>query len=140
MPISRLLWLLLAALGFAASPARAQIILIANSSLNADTISRDDLRDIFTGASTGLRSGQRAKPVLLNKGPAHDLFMSTYIGLNDRQFRSDWLSLVFAGKTAMPVSFDTESEVVDYVAQHPSAIGYIHKITPHAAVKTLTMK
>ena len=137
MKIRATFCLFLAAAGLSV-PARAQVIIIANPGLKADSISRDELRDIFTGASSNLRSGPRIKPVLLNKGPAHDHFMSTYMGLNDKQFRSDWLSLVFAGKSVMPPGFDTEPEVVDYVAQHATAIGYIHKTTPHANVKILT--
>jgi hypothetical protein len=76
----------------------------------------------------------------LNKGAAHDQFLSTFIGVKNTQFRSNWSSLVFAGQAAMPPSFDSEAEVVDYVAHHPFAFGYIQKETPHEGVKVLAVK
>jgi len=123
-----------------ALPSHAQIVLIANPQLKIDSISKEDVRDIFTGVTADLHSGVRVKPVLLKKGPSHDEFLAAFIGVKATQFRSDWMSLVFAGKMFLPPSFDSETEVVDFVASHAGGIGYIHKITPHKGVTVLTVQ
>ena len=118
----------------------AQVVIIANANMKVESISKDDVRDVFTGASTNLRFGPHARPVLVNKGKLNDEFMSTYLGMKDMEFRAGWVSLVFAGKMVMPPSFDSESEVVEYVAHHPFTLGYIHAGTPHDGVKVLVGK
>ena len=131
--------LLLASAGFwFAANSSAQVVIIANANMKVESISKDDVRDIFTGASTSLRFGPHARPVLLNKGKVHEEFMSTYLlGMKDAEFRSGWRGLMFAGKMVLPPSFETEGEVVDYVAHHPFTLGYIHAKTPHDGVKVL---
>jgi hypothetical protein len=136
--------LLTAMLAFAwslsAIHAHAQMVIIASPELKIDSISKEEIHDIFTGVSADLRSGTRIKPVLLKKGPAHDEFLSTFIGVKAAQFRPDWMGLLFAGKMLLPPTLDSEAEVVDYVGHHPASLGYIHKATPHKNVVILTVR
>lgn len=124
----------------AAESSSAQVVIIANANMKVDSISKDDVRDVFTGASTNLRFGPHARPVLMSKGRLNDEFMSVYIGMKDGEFHAGWVSLVFAGKMVMPPTFESEGEVVEYVAHHPFTLGYIHAGTPHDAVKVLAGK
>jgi hypothetical protein len=124
----------------AAAQLHAQMVIIASPELKIASISKNDVRDIFTGATADLRSGTHVKPVLLKKGPVQDEFLVTFIGVKETQFRSDWVSLLFAGKMFLPPTLDLETDVVDFVAHHPSSIGYIHKATPHKGVVVLTVK
>jgi hypothetical protein len=93
---------------------------------------------VFTGASTSLGGGS-VTPILLKAGPAHDEFLSAYIGKNDTAFRAGWRSLVFSGQATMPKSLDSEAAVVEYVAHNAGAIGYVGKATPHEGVKVLAV-
>lgn len=140
--MNRFLIALFVALGFLAlaSHAQAQVVVIANPSVKAADVSKSDLRDVFTGASSSLKDGSHVTPVLLKQGGAHDEFLSTYIGKNDTTFRASWRSLVFSGQATMPKSLDSESAVVDYVAHNAGAIGYIGKATPHEGVKVLSVR
>jgi hypothetical protein len=136
-----LLALLLACAGaLCAVPAHAQIIIIASPNMNVDSISKDEVRDIFTGASTNLRLGLRAKPALLKEGAAHDEFLAGYIGIKDVQFRYNWRALLFAGQSSIPPSLDTETQMVEFVAHNLFTLGYIHKATPHEGVRVLQVK
>jgi ABC-type phosphate transport system substrate-binding protein len=54
--------LLIAACAFAVR-AESQVIVIANSSVKATDVSKSDLRDVFTGASSSLKDGSRVTPV-----------------------------------------------------------------------------
>jgi ABC-type phosphate transport system substrate-binding protein len=131
--------LLIAACAFAVR-AESQVIVIANSSVKATDVSKSDLRDVFTGASSSLKDGSRVTPVLLKQGAAHDEFLSTYVGKSDAPFRASWRSLVFSGQASMPKSLDGEAAMVEFVAHTPGAIGYLGKATPHQGVKVLVVR
>jgi hypothetical protein len=120
--------------------AHAQAIVIANPGVKSADVSKSDLRDVFTGAASSLKDGSHVTPVLLKSGPAHDEFLSEYIGKGDTAFRASWRSLVFSGQASMPKSLDSDSAVVDYVAHNAGAIGYIAKSTPHDGVKVLPVR
>jgi len=122
-----------------AAHAQAQVIVIANPSVKASDVSKNDLKDVFTGASTSLGGGSVA-PVLLKAGAAHEAFLQAYIGKNDTAYRAGWRSLVFSGQASMPKSLETDSAVVEFVAHNHGAIGYIGKAAPHEGVKVLTVK
>lgn len=59
---------LMAALG-SAKRMRAQVVVIANPSVKSADISRNDLRDVFTGITSNLKDGSHVVPVLLKDGP-----------------------------------------------------------------------
>jgi hypothetical protein len=130
--------LLLAAAFFSAS-AGAQVLVIANPSVKATEVSKSELKDAFTGASSSL-ADSHVTPVLLKGSAANDEFLSTYIGKNDTAFRASWRSLVFSGQASMPKSLDSDAAMVDYVAHNAGAIGYISKAAPHEGVKVLTVR
>jgi len=134
-----LLLLLAAVVAILCRTAQAQVVIIANPSVKATEVSASDLRDIFDGASTSLK-GSAAVPVLLKQGTAHDEFLARYIGKSDSAFRASWRSMIFSGQGAMPWTLDSESAVIEYVEHTPGAIAYISKSTPHAGVKTLTVR
>jgi ABC-type phosphate transport system substrate-binding protein len=119
--------------------ANAEIVVIANPSVKANDISKDDLHDVFTGNATTLKDGSRVIPILLNEGSSQEEFLKAYIGKSDSAYRAGWRNLVFSGQAMMPKSLDSDAAVVQFVLSHPGAIGYIEKSSPHAGVKTLTV-
>ena len=61
---------------------QAQVIVIANPSVKTSEVSKNDLKDVFTGASTSLGGGS-VVPILLKAGAVHEEFLQAYIGKND---------------------------------------------------------
>ena len=122
------------------APVAAQVIVIANPSVKAASVSKAELRDVFTGASSSLNDGSRVVPVLLKQGATHTDFLSAYLGKNDAALRTGWRGLVFSGQAVMPKSLDSEAAVVEYVAHTSGALGYINTATPHDGVKVLTVQ
>jgi ABC-type phosphate transport system substrate-binding protein len=125
------------AAAISAGSAPAQVIVIANNSVKASGISKDELRDVFTGGATSLKDGSKVVPVLLKGGPANDAFLKEYIGKGDSAFRAGWRSLVFSGQATMPKSLDDDAAVAAFVAHNPGAIGYVDKGSAHEGVKVL---
>jgi len=136
---NRIAVLILAVAAFSAAQAAAQVVVIANPSVKAAGVSKGDLRDVFSGASSSL-DGSHVAPVLLKAGPVSDEFLSAYVGKADGAFRAGWRSLVFSGQASMPRSFDSKGALVEYVAHNAGAIGYIGKATPHDGVKVLEVR
>jgi hypothetical protein len=122
------------------SNARAQVIVIANESVAASSVSMDDLRKVFSAGASNLKEGSHVVPVLLKAGPTHVEFLSTYVGRSDAGLQVCWRGLVMTGQGTMPKSFDSEVEVVQYVARKAGAIGYISEKTPHEGVKVLAIR
>jgi len=118
---------------------QAQVI-VANSSVKIAEISKSDLNEIFTGASSNFINGSRAIPATLKSGPVHEAFLKGYIGRTELLFRGNWRGLVFAGKGTMPHAFDTEAELIHYIASVPGSIGYVGTPPHDAQVKTLVVK
>jgi ABC-type phosphate transport system substrate-binding protein len=133
-------FLFLAAASLFVVQAKAQVIVIANPGVKATEVSKNDLKDVFTGAATALPGGGNVVPILLKAGTVHEEFLQAYIGKNDTAYRAGWRSLVFSGQASMPKSLDTDAAVVEFVAHNPSAIGYIGRATPHDGVKVLSVK
>ena len=137
--LSALFLLIAAGLVFTAR-AQGQVLVIANPIVNTAAVSKNDLRDVFTGSATTLPGGINVVPVLLKAGTAHEEFLQVYIGKNDAAYRAGWRSLVFSGQATMPKSLDSDAAVVDFVLHTPGAIGYIGKATSHEGVRVLTVK
>src|SRR5271156_6466990 len=87
----RLLFLLFGAIiPVLAQPARAQVVVIANSGVAVGDVSKAELHDIFTGVSSSLKGGGQVTPVLLKQGAAHESFLELYVGKSDSAFRASW--------------------------------------------------
>jgi ABC-type phosphate transport system substrate-binding protein len=121
-------------------PATAQVIVIANPSVKATAVSVDELRDIFTGMASSLKDGSRVTPVTLRGGATHEIFLKAYTGKNETAFRATWRGLVFSGQAMMPKVFESEEEMVAYVARTPGALGYVSKGVPTSGVRILSVR
>ena len=120
--------------------ASAQVLVIANSSVNTVGVSKAQLRDVFTGASSSLPGAAQVTPVLLKQGPVNDDFLDLYVGKSDSAFRAGWRSVLFSGQGVLPKTLDSDAAVVEYVSHTPGAVGYIGRTSPHEGVKTLIVR
>jgi ABC-type phosphate transport system substrate-binding protein len=133
-------FMLLAAASVLAVCAQAQVIVIANPSVKADVITKNDLRGVFTGNAITLKDGSQVVPILLRDGAAHEEFLLAYIGKDDAAYRAGWRSILFSGQGMMPKTLDSEAAVVEVVKHTAGAIGYIERTTPHEGVKVLAVR
>jgi hypothetical protein len=137
MSKTRCLILLLGSLG-AWSAAKAQdVVLVANKSVQISEISDSDLRAIFMGKKTRFADGSHAVPVTLKGGATHEVFLRNHLGEGPEDFRAQWRKLVFTGQGAMPISFASESALIEYVAATPGAVGYASRLPSRDGVKSL---
>lgn len=132
------LWLGLGAAAHAAG-VTADVKVIANPSVNASEISTEDLKAVFLGTKTTVADSQVA-PVLARAGRAHDVVLREYLRKSDTTLMTYYRGLVFTGKASMPKVFDSDADIVAYVARTRGAVGYVGAAVPAAGTKTLAIK
>jgi TonB family protein len=121
-----------------ASAVAADVKVIANPSVKADSISTHELKSLYLEEKSSL-NGTHVEPVIEKRGPAHEAFLRDYLGQTDDELQKYYQTLVFTGKGLMPKTVGSDAEVVAYVAKTRGAIGYVGASASMAGVKTLTI-
>jgi ABC-type phosphate transport system substrate-binding protein len=124
---------------FAICSLNAEVIIIANSGVAADSISSDAVSKIYLGKQTKWDDGSKIKVSLIKKGPSHDAFCSNLVGESSSKVSKVWKNVIFTGTGTPPKILKTEDKIVAYVAKTKGAIGYIDSGTAHEGVKTLSV-
>jgi TonB family protein len=128
-----------AILGLAFSHALASgVKVIANPSVELDSISASELKSVFLEEKNSLR-GTHVEPVLARGGPAHEAFLRQYVGRTNADLQTYYRSLVFTGRGSMPKALASDAEVVAYVAKTRGAIGYVSPESSADGVRTLAV-
>jgi TonB family protein len=117
----------------------SDIKVIANSTVTVDTISADELANIFMQGKNSLHDGSHVEPVLQKQGPTHRAFLRDVLHQSDDSLQNSYRALVFTGKGSMPKAFSSDAEVVAYVAKTNGAIGYVSADADTQGVKTLVI-
>lgn len=128
---------LLAVLMLGTSMARAEVVVIGNPA-GPDTITLDQVRDIYLNRSKALPNGQRAVPYELTEGDAsRDAFHNAVTGRSGAQLNAFWSQQVFTGKGQPPQEVGTEAAMKSSVASTPGSIGYIDSAQVDGSVKVI---
>ena len=131
---------IVAGLILASSIARAgDVKIIANSSVQAASISTGELKSVFLEEKNSLGDGTHVEPVLQKDGPVHDAFLHEYLDKTDDDLRTYYRALVFTGRGSMPKEVSSDADVVAYVTRTRGAIGYIDVETEADGVRTLVV-
>lgn len=113
------------------------VVVIANPSVTADSISLADLRSVFLLERSALKDGSFVAPVLQKSGTAHLAFLRRYLDRDQEEMRIYYQGLVFTGKGSMPKELNSDAEVIAYVAKTRGAIGYVSSLSSTEGVKVL---
>lgn len=129
--------ILLVALMLGTSLAQAEVVVIGNPA-GPDSISLDQVRDIYLNRSKALPGGQRAVPYELAEGNAtRDAFHDAVTGRSNAQLKAFWSQQVFTGKGRPPQEVGTEAAMKSSVASTPGSIGYIDAAQVDDSVKVI---
>jgi TonB family protein len=135
--------ILIAAAGFifswTAHAIASDVKIVANPSVRTDSISSSELRGIFMAERNSLKDGSHVAPVFERSGATHEAFLREVLNESAESLQSHYGALVFTGKASMPRSFNSDAEVLTYVAKTRGAIGYVSVATSADGVKVLTI-
>jgi len=132
--MKRALIALALAVGAVSAPLQAQdkeFVVIVNAFNPFVTIKADDLSRIFLKKTATWSNGQAAQPVDQPEGSnLRRRFTSRVLNRDTGSVKSYWQQQVFSGKAVPPPTLDTDAAVLEFVRQHPYAVGYISTSTP----------
>src|SRR5208282_1544783 len=117
----------------------SDVKIVANLSVRTDSISSSELRSIFMADRNSLRDGSYVEPVFERAGAVHTTFLRDVLRESSESLQSHYGALVFTGKARMPRSFNSDAEVLAYVASTRGAIGYVSASAGTEGVKVLAV-
>lgn len=119
-----------------AGQAFAETAVIVHPS-NGDSLSEQDVSQLFLGKSKAFPSGSTAVPYNLPEGDAaRSAFQSGVLGREDSQLKAYWSKQIFTGKGNPPKELSS-AELKAKVASDPEAIGYIDASQVDDSVKAV---
>src|SRR5579862_4806353 len=123
-----------------AGAASAQgVKVIANSSVQAASVSASDLKSVYLEEKSSLAGSGHVEPVLAKGGPAHEAFLKQVLRRNDSDLQIYYRGLVFTGHGSIPKTLDSDEAVIAYVAKTRGAIGYVSSSANAQGVRTLEL-
>jgi len=134
-----LIHVILAGMG---GPGRAQNLTGFQVIVNADnpltTISKAQLSKLLLKKEMKWENGKDVLPVDLKENSKTREEFSTQIhGRPVSAIRAFWQKMIFSGRQIPPPEKESDQAVIDYVAEHPGAVGYISSKTAITRVKKL---
>jgi len=132
--MKRALIALALAVGAVSAPLQAQdkeFVVIVNAFNPFVTIKADDLSRIFLKKTATWSNGQAAQPVDQPEGSnLRRRFTSRVLNRDTGSVKSYWQQQVFSGKAVPPPTLESDAAVLEFVRQHPYAVGYVSASTP----------
>ena len=113
------------------------IYIIANRSVPVNSLSKDDLRDIFLGKKTLWNETIKIVPVIMPSELIHNMFVVRYTRKLSPQFKNWWIRLVFTGEAIFPRIAVNPADMIRQVSEIEGAIGYSSEKVDNERVKTL---
>jgi len=135
-----LLFGLLSILTFATAGDHGEILIIANSQVQADRLTYAMIADIYQSRRGKWDNEQKIKVVMLKKGRTHEAFTENIVKMTPMKLKTLWKKIIFSGAGIPPKILKTEEKMVEYVAATQGAIGYINAATAHEGVKVITIE
>jgi hypothetical protein len=134
-------WLLAACLFFAlAGKAQTQLTAIGNVSGAPAEMKHSELKSVLMGETQRWKNGKRIVIALMKTTtPLGKTTSAKVYDMTADELNKYWLALVFQGKAQAPVFFTSVTELQDFVAENPGAIGIIDKPVTSADVRAVTI-
>ena len=121
---------------FAPGVALSQVV-IANKDVAADSLSRQEIHSIFLGETSRWQDNRPITIVVQEQGNIHRLFLREILSRTPSQFLNYWRKQIFNGKALAPKSITNMRELVEFVATHSGAIGYVSDENVDTSVKVI---
>ncbi len=133
-----LVTLLLSLFLLGSSFAYGEVVVIGRPDINAGSLTKEQVNDIFLGKLTTLLDGMEVKVLDQKEGSAsRDEFYQVAAGKTQNQLRAYWTKLAFTGKGVLPEAVADDKQVKERVAATPGMLGYVSNAAVDGTVKVL---
>lgn len=135
MKTTLLRWGLLSLLALAPFAAlRAEPVIIVHKGLEGQALDAATVKSVLLGKKVAWDNGSRVTIAALKSGPVADGALKAAVDQTASQFLNHWRRLAMTGGGLAPKSFESEAEVLKFVAETPGAIGFVDSATADASV------
>ncbi|PCJ21318.1 MAG: hypothetical protein COB02_01665 [Candidatus Cloacimonadota bacterium] len=117
----------------------ANLILIVHKDFPINSISKNDLKRIYSNKMKIWSHGGSVVRVLLKRGRIHKKFCKL-IKNSPSNLRRFWKKQIFTGRGLAPKSFISQKDIVEFVSSNRSAIAYVDSSTDIDSVKAIELK
>jgi ABC-type phosphate transport system substrate-binding protein len=119
----------------------SSLIVISNQKGAPSSLTFTQLKSIFRGEQQRWPGGTKITIALMKTNtPAGKTTCETIYGMSSDELNKFWLAIVFQGKAAAPNFFNSASELENFVAQNPGAIGIVDAVTTNGEIKTVQVE
>ena len=108
------------------NPSAAQIAVVAHQQVPADSLSRRELLDYYTGDIQTWTNGRRVVLYDLRNNEQMRTAFYDYLGKTSSRMKAIWLRRKLSGEGAPPLLADDEHDLVDTISRTEGSIGFAH--------------
>ena len=117
------------------------LTVISNQKGSPSSLKFSELKSIFMGEQQRWRNGTKITIALMKTNtPSGKNTSQKIYGMSSDELNKFWLALVFQGKAQAPNFFNSETELENFVAQNPGAIGILYQVDANDEVKTVMVE
>jgi ABC-type phosphate transport system substrate-binding protein len=121
--------------------AAARFKVIVHPDVDESAVSRDDLARMFLKQTARWPNGTLVRPADLDvDSDVRREFTEEVIGRTVGGVRSFWQQAIFSGRGVPPPEFETDDEVVAYVANTRGGIGYVSAGAPIEGTRAIDVR
>ncbi|QPK64587.1 hypothetical protein IVG45_06420 [Methylomonas sp. LL1] len=121
-----------------AESAPAELVVIVNAGREIESISKQEVVNIFMGRYRKLADGGSVQPIdVKGDSPERRDFYQKLLDKSLAEINAYWARLVFSGRTSPPVSLDSQDDVLDKIARDQTVIGYVDSAHLDGRVKVV---
>lgn len=132
------LFLLTLLLSLAGKSIAGEMVVIVAAGSGIESLSREQVVNIFMGRYRRLPSGAIAQPFdLAAEDGGKAAFYSGLLGKNLSEVNAYWARLVFSGSTPPPRTVSDPASMLRVVANNPFAVGYVDRAAVNARVRAV---
>ena len=140
---STVCWLLMSFLSLAAVTqvcAQETLSVVANQKGAPSELSFKELRSVFLGEKQRWDTGNKVLIALMKTNTKLGLTVCNRVyDMKPDQMNKYWLALVFQGKVSAPYYFNSTTELQNFVAQNPGAVGILDESIDNSEIKTVAV-
>ena len=120
------------------SAGRADVVAVVSAKSPVNSLSKQQLVDIFLGRTARFPDGSPAVPLDQAEGATlRKEFYLLFTGKSAAQLKAHWSKIIFTGRGQPPKVAADSAEIVKLLARNPNYIGYIDARLVDASVKVV---
>ena len=124
----RLCSLLLVLLAFLPPPAVAEsLVVVVNPASGIETLSRNDVINIFLGRFRQLPTGVAAQPIDLPVSQSRAQFYRSLVNKEPAEINAYWARLVFSGRTSPPLQTEHADDALKALHANLGGVAYLER-------------